>query len=122
MTVQDLTVFSETVVFDVEQTVFDIPMSPHQVQGFSRRQLPSAGHRILDAVHRGLAPTTDPLFDHHRTAQAGPIATAFQFSRYPDLPMLQAPMPFGDCLPVGFGGGGEEQGHVVVELGLVFSA
>ena len=120
MTVQDLTVFPEAVVLDVEQTVFDAPMPPHQIQGFPRRQLPSAGYRILDADHRLLVALNDPLLDHYHAGEAGQIAIAFQFSGYPDLTMLQASMPFVAHLPIRLATVGEEQGHVFVELGLVF--
>lgn len=96
-------------------------MASYQGQGFRRSQGGPTGYRVLNAVHRRLAGAADLFFDHYHDGQAGEISVASQFSRYPDLPVFDAPVPFARYLPIRWRlRPSEEQGYVGVELGLVF--
>ena len=64
MLAHNVSVFSKAVIFDMKQTVFDAPVSPHQRQRSERREIGQAAHSVLDAFrHAPVLEALDSLCD-----------------------------------------------------------
>jgi len=85
-----VTVFSEAVIFDMEQTVFDSPVSSYQRQGSERREVGEAAHSVLDTFgHPAMFEMFDLLSDLDDTGQSWEVGVFGKLRRHPYLSTLQ---------------------------------
>ena len=122
--VQDMAVLAEGVVLDVEEPVLDAPVAAAQGQHPLRTGAVGvqAGDQLANAGADLTRGQPHPLGAHlGRLRQARKQAVAGQRRGDPNLPPLQAAMPLAHLDSVGRAGrGGEEEGDLGVDGGLVF--
>ena len=117
---------TEPVIFDLKQSVFDLPVSPEQGQGSLRRQGRQAAHPVLHTVPFPTGPVIPHcLAGHEHAGWAQKIDITRRFLRHPDLVPLSPIMTLAyRSVPRSvprWAGVGENQGYILMQLGPVLS-